>query len=45
MDEGKAAQKDIDEMTQEEIDEWVRNLDSTKIMWPHKEEERKPWSA
>jgi len=33
-------------MTQEEIDEFVSNFDSTKIMWPHKEDEdREPWST
>jgi len=33
-------------MTQEEIDEWASNFDSTKIMWPHKEDEdREPWST
>jgi len=37
--------KEAGEITQEEADEWVRNLDSTKIMWPHKEKKRKPWSV
>lgn len=33
-------------MTREEIDEFVSSFDSTKIMWPHKEDEdREPWST
>jgi len=43
--EDKADQEEAREITQEEANEWVRNLDSTKIMWPHKEKKRKPWSA
>lgn len=32
-------------MTQEEIDEFVSNFDSTRIMWPHEEEDCEPWST
>lgn len=36
--------EEADEMAQKTND-WVRNLDSTKIMWPYKEyEKRKLWS-
>jgi len=31
-------------MTQEEIDEFVLNHDSTKLMCPHKEEDCDPWT-
>lgn len=44
MAEDGAGREKAKEITQEEANEWVRNLDSTKIMWPHKEKKRKPWS-
>jgi len=43
--EGKEANEGKREMTQEEANEIIRNLDTTRIMWPHKEEKREPWSA
>jgi len=32
-------------MTQEEIDDFVRNFDSTRLMCPHEEEDCDPWTT
>lgn len=32
-------------MTEEEADEIIRKIDPTKIMYPHKEKDSKPWGG
>lgn len=37
--------EEVDRMTQEEINEFVRNFDTTKLMCHHKEEDCDPWTT
>jgi len=37
--------EEVERMTQEEIDDFVRNLDSTKPMCPYEEEDCDPWTT
>lgn len=44
LTEGKSAAEGK-KMTQEEADEIIRRIDPTKIMYPHKEKDNKPWGG